>query len=82
MTTRWLHAQLLLCGVALFLGVGSAAQEPQQEPQEALPTFKSSSDLVVLHVNVFDRRSDAVPDLPQSVFDVLENNTRQTITYF
>lgn len=76
--TKWLHALLLLCGVALFFSVGSAAQEPQ----EASPTFKSSSDLVVLHVNVFDSRSDAVPDLPQSVFDVLEDNTRQTITYF
>ena len=71
-------ARNLLC-VAALLGAAPTAQEP---PQDALPVFKTTTDLVVLHVNVFDRRSDAVPDLPESVFDVLENNARQTITYF
>ena len=36
----------------------------------------------MLHVNVFDRRSDAVPNLPQSVFHVIEDNQRQTISFF
>lgn len=50
-----------------------AAQQPQ---------FRSTSDLVVLHVNVFDGRSDAVPNLPQSAFSVLENEVPQTLTFF
>jgi Ca-activated chloride channel family protein len=75
---RWRRAQSFLLCVMVLSVAGSSAQEQQEAP----PTFKSTSDLVVLHVNVFDRRSDAVPDLPESVFDVLENDTRQTITYF
>ncbi|MBI4263417.1 MAG: VWA domain-containing protein [Acidobacteria bacterium] len=45
-------------------------------------TFKSHADLVVLDVNVFDGRSDAVPDLPQSVFRVFEDDEPQEITFF
>ena len=46
------------------------------------PVFKATSDLVVLHVNVFDGRSDAVPDLPQSAFLVFEDDKAQDITFF
>jgi len=45
-------------------------------------TFTSDTDLVVLHVNVFDARSDAVPDLAQSAFQVFEEGERQEITFF
>lgn len=45
-------------------------------------TFKSETDLVVLHVNVFDERSDAVPDLPQRAFRVTEDDEPQEITLF
>lgn len=44
--------------------------------------FKSAADLVVLHVNVFDRRSDAVENLPQSAFTILEDDKPQEITFF
>ena len=44
--------------------------------------FKSAADLVVLHVNVFDGRSDAVPDLPESAFTVFEDDKPQPITMF
>jgi Ca-activated chloride channel homolog len=50
-----------------------------QNPQEV---FRSESDLVVLHVNVFNGRSDAVPELPQSVFSVFEDDQPQDITFF
>jgi Ca-activated chloride channel homolog len=53
-----------------------------QLPQDEAPLFKSESDLVVLHVNVFDGRSDAVPNLPQTAFQVTEDNGPQTITFF
>jgi VWFA-related protein len=60
----------------------STAAPLAQGPQDAQPVFKSTTDVVVLHVNVFDRRSDAVSGLPQSAFHVFENGERQTITYF
>jgi Ca-activated chloride channel family protein len=50
--------------------------------QDPLPVFRAESNLVVLHVNVFDRRSDAVPDLPQSAFRVFEDDKPQQITFF
>lgn len=49
---------------------------------QPMPAFKAAADLVVLHVNVFDRRSDAVPDLPQSAFLVFEDDKAQEITFF
>jgi Ca-activated chloride channel family protein len=58
----------------------TSATTPTQEPAPAV--FKAQSDLVVLQVNVFDNRSDAVPDLPQSAFTVLEDDRPQEITFF
>jgi Ca-activated chloride channel family protein len=67
---------LLLAGLICTTGpLVATGQDPQT-------VFKSQSDLVVLHVNVFDGRSDAVPDLPQSAFHILEDNKRQDITFF
>ena len=63
--------------IALLLGVPLIAR---QETPAAV--FRSESDLVVLHVNVFDGRSDAVPDLMQNAFRVLENGELQEITFF
>ena len=48
----------------------------------APPTFKAESELVVLHVNVFDGRSDAVPNLPRDAFQIVEDNQPQTLTFF
>jgi len=66
----------------LWAAMISTATPLAQTGQDAQPVFKSTTDVVVLHVNVFDRRSDAVPSLPQSAFDVFEDGERQTITYF
>lgn len=55
------------------------AQEPQDPPA---PIFRAESDLVVLHVNVFDGKSDAVPGLPQEAFRVYEDGELQEITFF
>jgi Ca-activated chloride channel family protein len=63
---------LLTAIVALPLIV--AAQEEQ--------VFKAGAELVVLHVNVFNGRSDAVPDLPQGAFTVLEDDQPQDISFF
>jgi Ca-activated chloride channel homolog len=50
--------------------------------QNTQDVFRSESDLVVLHVNVFNGRSDAVPELPQSAFSVFEDEQPQEITFF
>jgi VWFA-related protein len=62
-----------LCAAAVPLTAG-------QDPPAAV--FRSESDLVVVHVNVFDGRSDAVPNLPQTAFQILEDDKPQTITFF
>jgi Ca-activated chloride channel family protein len=64
-----------LLGAAVCAASVAAARPPQT-------TFKSDTDLVVLHVNVFDERSDAVPDLPPHVFRVFEDDEPQDITLF
>lgn len=65
----------VLCAAPLLHAQDPASQAP-------VPVFKAESDLVVLHVNVFDRRSDAVPNLPQAAFTVVEDDRPQTITFF
>jgi VWFA-related protein len=71
----------LLC--AAVTGVVFAATVGAQQPQDSTtPIFKAESDLVVLHVNVFDGRSDAVPGLPQDAFRVYEDGDPQDITFF
>jgi Ca-activated chloride channel family protein len=64
----------------VFLLVAMMAVLPAQEQDP--PVFKAQSDLVVLHVNVFDGKSDAVPNLPETAFQIVEDNEPQTITFF
>jgi len=68
-----------IVGTATLIGARPQDGAPDNSP---LPVFHSQSDLVVLHVNVFDGKSDAVPDLPQDAFLVVEDNTPQNITFF
>jgi Ca-activated chloride channel family protein len=70
---RRAHVLLLTALSALPLIV-FAAQDEQ--------VFKAGAELVVLHVNVFNGRSDAVPDLPQSAFTVFEDDKPQEISFF
>ena len=53
-----------------------------RQQDDAAPVFKAESDLVVLHVNVFNGHSDAVPNLPEQAFQVSEDNAPQRITFF
>jgi VWFA-related protein len=78
-------ASTLLRPICLTLLVGSivrAAGGLGQDPTPAPPSFSSETNLVVLQVNVFDRRGDAVPQLPREVFHVVEDGEPQTITMF
>lgn len=67
---------LVLALVAAAWPAVPRSQEP--EPQ----VFRSRANLVVLHVNVFDGRSDAVPGLPREAFRVTEDGVPQTVTFF
>ena len=73
-----------ICLMLLIGGVVRAAggrwQDPAQDP--ARPTFSTESDLVVLHVTVFDRHGDPVPRLTGDVFHVVEDGMPQTISVF
>ena len=55
---------------------------PPNQQDADRPLFKARSDLVVLHVNVFDGKSDAVSALPRSAFRVFEDSREQEITFF
>ena len=70
-------AQVLLVA-ALAASVPFIARAGQIEEQ----VFKAGAELVVLHVNVFNHRSDAVPDLPQTAFTVFEDERPQEISFF
>lgn len=69
-------------GFATLLATLAVSIHAQQQDTPAIPIFKAQSDLVVLHVNVFDGRSDAVPSLPETSFHVVEDNQPQRITFF
>ena len=68
--------------IALLPLAVAARQDSPPAPQTPTPIFKAQSDLVVLDVNVFDGKSDAVPDLPQSAFQVYDAGQPQEITFF
>ena len=68
--------------IAVFaLGAAAAAARQGQQPA-AEQVFRAHSDLVLLHVNVFDGRSDAVGNLPQEAFSVIEDGRPQEISFF
>jgi VWFA-related protein len=67
--------------VLLLLG-GIASAAAPQDAAAPRPTFSAESDLVVLHVTVFDRDGDPIPNLPRDVFQVVEDGKPQTITLF
>jgi len=74
---------LVLAGTAMGAASAGRGQDPAPGAQEpARPTFSSGTDLVVLHVTVFDRRGEPVPQLTRDVFHVVEDGIPQTITMF
>lgn len=79
MTRAVLLAAVFLAAVFGAVGVALPAQQVQDAQP---PMFSAHSDLVVLHVNVFDSRSDAVPQLPRDAFRVVEDGVLQDITFF
>jgi VWFA-related protein len=71
---------LLVAGLAL-------AQAPVQLPPPSadegeIPTFRSDTQRVLLHVSVLDKNSKLITNVPQSAFKVYENNVEQTLRLF
>jgi VWFA-related protein len=56
---------------------GSAFQDSQPKT-----VFSSSSELVVVHASVLDRKAGFVPGLPRDAFTVYENGQPQTVSFF
>jgi len=73
----WRNPRHILLGAAIFSALPFVVHA-QQDAQ----VFKSAAELVVLHVNVFDKRSDAVAELPQSAFTIFEDDKAQEIEFF
>jgi Ca-activated chloride channel family protein len=74
-------AGLLVSGSLLASSQQESNLDAKSAPSEA-PTFKLESELVVLHVSIFDRSGDAVRGLGQEAFHVIEDGVPQAITFF
>jgi VWFA-related protein len=70
--------RLAIVGVLCAMGALAGRVEGASGRQ----VFRSQSELVVLHVSVFDGRSDAVPGLPESAFRIFEDGAPQTVSFF
>ncbi len=65
------------------LGLGLVrAQQPQQEDQTPLPSFRAGVDVVSLNVTVTDPDNRFITDLPQEEFTVYEDGVKQEITFY
>src|SRR5688500_6923521 len=75
---------VLVTGLVCIPALGAQqSPDPTQQTQDPpAPIFRAESDLVVLHVNVFDGKSDAGPGLPQDAFRGYEDGEPQEITFF
>lgn len=75
-----LIGRFLFASAAIILA-GSVARA-ESEPQNAPARFSSSSELVVVHVTVKDRRGAYVTDLPVDAFTVFEDEQPNPISVF
>jgi VWFA-related protein len=71
-------------GLACLLPVMLAGlrADARQDDVQIAPVFKAESQLVVLHVNVFNGRSDAVTNLSEDAFHIAEDDVAQRVTFF
>ena len=72
---------LLIVALALVAQKKSAPPAPASK-DSAVPTFSAGTKEVPLNVSVTDRSGHLVTNLPQSAFQVYENNVLQTIKVF
>ncbi len=71
---------LISCALLLSASVAWSQAESAAEPPPTL--FRTESNLVVLNVSVFDKDAKVVKGLPQTSFNVFEDDVRQEINLF
>src|SRR5882724_2126477 len=71
-------------GIASFALLGQQTKPPAAPPpqDDAQPTFRSDTRLVVCHATVVDKSGHLVTDLPREAFTVYENGVQQPIKSF
>lgn len=77
-------AVLLAVQAVTFAGAAPRDPEPSavtSEPAQQ-PTFRAGIDLVTFGVTITDRRGNHVTELTADDFEIIEEDERQTITYF
>jgi VWFA-related protein len=73
---------VLAVAVLLWLPAQVTTQEERGRQDDRGPTFSASSELVVLHVTVRDRKGAYVQGLPQDAFNVIEDGRAQEVRFF
>jgi VWFA-related protein len=76
------HTQATPQGAATQESAAQSQPQSEQPATPAVPVFKTDTNLVMLQANVFDGRSDAVEQLPQTAFKVYEDGIEQKIALF
>lgn len=72
--------KILAAAAVVFVGSAVWAQEKQEKEEPAV--FRTDTRLVVLHATVVDKNGNRITTLPQSAFQVYENNVEQKIKLF
>jgi Ca-activated chloride channel family protein len=70
-------------GLAALALLGQQPKPPAAPPQDdAQPTFRSDTRLVVCHTTVVDKNGHLITDLPREAFTVYENGVQQPVKSF
>jgi VWFA-related protein len=82
--SKWILSALWAGALALAQNPRPLPPPPSVQAQEEgdVPTFRSETRRVLLHVSVVDKNGKLLTDIPQSAFKVTENNAEQTIRLF
>lgn len=72
---------LLSLGALAAIAAAQNTTPPSQAPED-VPTFRSGTELVDLHVSVLDKNGKLITNIPQSAFKVYENGVEQPIKVF
>jgi len=65
-----------------FATFARAQDQPKQQQEEEVPTFRVGVDVVNLFFNVKDKKGGLIPALAKNDFEVFEDGKPQTVKYF
>jgi VWFA-related protein len=72
----------LTTAATIVLAADQTPPTPQTQRPGQQPTFRATTDAIVLDVTVRDSKGIFVPNLRQDQFEVFEDGVKQTLTYF